>query len=83
MKKSPGIQIAQDKMFILLEAVQALSLARKISDISRIVCQTARKIADTDGATFVLRDKEQCFYVDEDAIAPLWKGQRFPLNSIP
>jgi diguanylate cyclase (GGDEF)-like protein len=29
----------------------------------------------------VLRDGDKCFYVDEDAIAPLWKGQRFPLEA--
>jgi light-regulated signal transduction histidine kinase (bacteriophytochrome) len=29
----------------------------------------------------VLRDNEQCYYADEDAIAPLWKGQRFPLSA--
>src|SRR5581483_9662786 len=30
--------------------------------------------------TFVLRDDDKCYYVDEDAIEPLWKGQRFPLE---
>jgi response regulator RpfG family c-di-GMP phosphodiesterase len=29
----------------------------------------------------VLRDGEFCFYADEDAIAPLWKGQRFPMEA--
>jgi hypothetical protein len=29
----------------------------------------------------VLRDGDLCFYADEDAIAPLWKGQRFPMTS--
>jgi PAS domain-containing protein len=29
----------------------------------------------------VLRDGDQCHYADEDAIGPLWKGQRFPLIS--
>ncbi len=40
----------------------------------------ARAIAAADGATFVVRDGDRCFYVDEDAIAPLWRGQRFPLS---
>jgi hypothetical protein len=30
---------------------------------------------------FVLRDGDRCHYADEDAIAPLWKGQRFPLEA--
>jgi hypothetical protein len=33
-----------------------------------------------DGVTFLLRDGAYCRYVDEDAIAPLWKGQRFPMS---
>ncbi|MBV5276816.1 histidine kinase, partial [bacterium] len=33
-----------------------------------------------DGVSVVLRDGDQCHYVDEDAIAPLWKGKRFPLE---
>ena len=34
-----------------------------------------------DGVTFVLRDYSNCHYVEEDAISPLWKGQRFPMTS--
>jgi len=30
--------------------------------------------------TFVMREDEHCYYADESAIAPLWKGQRFPLR---
>ena len=44
------------------------------------VLRRARAIAEADGATFVLRDGDNCFYADEDAIAPLWKGQRFPMT---
>jgi hypothetical protein len=40
----------------------------------------ARRLAGSDGATFVLREGERCFYADEDSIAPLWKGQRFPIH---
>jgi putative nucleotidyltransferase with HDIG domain len=29
----------------------------------------------------VLRDGDFCFYADEDAISPLWKGQRFPMGT--
>lgn len=47
----------------------------------RIVRTAARQITGADGATVVLRDGDQSHYVDEDAIAPLWKGQRFPLTS--
>jgi signal transduction histidine kinase len=35
-------------------------------------------LTGADGATFVLREGDLCYYADEDAISPLWKGQRFP-----
>ncbi|GAB2476135.1 GAF domain-containing protein [Jatrophihabitans fulvus] len=44
------------------------------------VLGSARRIAHAHGATFVLRDGDDCCYVDEDAIAPLWRGQRFPVT---
>lgn len=65
----------------LLQAVQELSLARNLSDIQEIVRTSARALSGADGATFVLRDDDNCYYADEDAIAPLWKGSRFPLTS--
>ena len=52
---------------------------RRLEDVQRIVRTAARRLAHADGATFVLRDGDRCFYADEDAISPLWKGQRFPL----
>lgn len=67
-------------MVRLLEAVQELSLARSLSEIQVIVRTAARELTGCDGATFVLRDNGKCFYADEDAIAPLWKGSRFPME---
>ena len=64
----------------LLEAIQNLSLARSIAEVQAIVRSAARRLAHADGATFVLREGDQCFYADEDAISPLWKGRRFPLD---
>ncbi len=63
----------------LLHAVQELSLARDLEQVQRIVRRTARELTGCDGATFVLRDGDKCFYADEDAIEPLWKGNRFPM----
>lgn len=64
----------------LIAVVQKLSLARNLETIMAIVRIAARELTRADGASFVLRDKDQCFYADEDAIAPLWKGQRFPMK---
>jgi signal transduction histidine kinase len=65
----------------LVQAVKELSAARDVPTIQAIVRRAARELNGADGATFVLRDNEQCYYADEDAIAPLWKGQRFPLSA--
>lgn len=65
----------------LVHAVQDLSLARNLLEVQLIVRKSARELLGCDGATFVLRDDTQCYYADEDAIAPLWKGSRFPLES--
>lgn len=65
----------------LIGAVQELSLARDLSSVCEIVRSAARVLTGADGATFVLRDRDRCFYVDEDAIGPLWKGKRFPMSA--
>ncbi len=65
----------------LVEVVQALSAVRTIESIVDIVRQAARELSGADGATFILRDGDQCHYVDEDAISPLWKGRKFPMSA--
>ena len=65
----------------LVAAVQDLSRTRTIEDIQVIVRSAARQLTGADGATFVLRDDDKCYYADEDAIAPMWKGMRFPLTA--
>lgn len=65
----------------LVEIVQELSLARDLSAVMAIVRRAARELTGADGATFVLRDGDQCHYAEENAIAPLWKGRRFPMSA--
>jgi len=64
----------------LIEVVQHLSMARDLETVMDITRKAARKLTGADGATFVLRDGDKCFYAEEDAISPLWKGQRFPMK---
>ena len=54
--------------------------ADTFADLRRVAMSWARLIGQADGVTFVLRDGDLCFYVDEDAIAPLWRGQRFDMR---
>ena len=65
----------------LLAAAQELSQLRDLEGVMAIVRRHARELMRADGVTFVLRDGEQVYYADEDAIAPLWKGRRFPRES--
>lgn len=67
-------------MLKLVDAVQQLSLARSLEGITEVVRHAARELTGADGASFVLRDGDQCHYVDEEAISPLWKGSRFPID---
>lgn len=66
---------------LLIDAVQELSLAKDLARVADIVRHAARQLADADGATFVLKEGNSCYYFEEDAIAPLWKGMKFPLSS--
>jgi len=66
---------------LLIDAIQAFSTAHSAEDVGAVLRGRARALTGADGITFVLRDHDQCYYADEDAIAPLWKGQRFPAEA--
>jgi len=57
-----------------------LDAADDLGSLGEAVTFCARELTGALGATFVLRDGEFCYYANEDAIAPLWKGQRFELG---
>src|SRR6478752_4720491 len=66
---------------VLTRTVTRLSTADSLSRVTEIVASAVRQMLGAEGATFVLREDGHCFYADEDAIEPLWKGKRFPLES--
>ncbi|MET3663652.1 HWE histidine kinase domain-containing protein [Caulobacter sp. 1776] len=68
-------------LLTLIETIEALSATRTIAEVADVVRKAARRISGADGVAFVLRDNDQCWYFDEDAIGPLWKGKRFPLTA--
>ncbi len=75
------IIILNRRLHHLISAIQELSSARTLESVQRIVATSARKLTGADGATMVFREGDCCYYADEDAIGPLWKGKRFPLTS--
>jgi two-component system CheB/CheR fusion protein len=64
----------------LSEAFRELAGAYEPLDVTAIVCRAARDLTGADGATFVLREGDTVRYLDENAVAPLWKGQDFPID---
>lgn len=66
---------------VMTRTVDALSTATNLTEVTAVVARAVRELTGADGATFVLREDDQCFYADENAIGPLWKGSRFPLTA--
>ncbi|MBM6584259.1 MULTISPECIES: DUF4118 domain-containing protein [Microvirga] len=65
-----------------LEAVlRRLAISISSQEVMEIIAQAARALLHADGVTFVLRDGDRCYYAEEDAISPLWKGKRFPMEA--
>lgn len=62
----------------LTDVVARLSAATALDQVTSTVTTAVRDLLGADGATFVMREDDLCYYLDEDAIAPLWQGQRFP-----
>jgi len=66
---------------LLAVAEERLDIATSREAVIEVVRSTARAVLSADGVTFVLKEGDLCHYVEEDAISPLWKGQRFPLST--
>jgi hypothetical protein len=65
----------------LAHAEKRLTAAESRAQAIEAVRATARTVCGSDGICLVLRDGELCHYVEEDAIAPLWKEHKFPLTA--
>ncbi|WP_413290412.1 ATP-binding protein [Bdellovibrio sp. HCB337] len=70
-----------DPSRILIDVVETLSMTTTIPMLTSVVAAAARKLTGADGATFVLKEGDKCYYADEAAVSPLWKGKRFPIES--
>jgi two-component sensor histidine kinase len=81
LDQNAGVKAANAALFTLVETIEQLSGAQSVEDVAAVVRSSARIISNADGVAVVLRDGDQCHYLDEDAIAPLWKGKRFPMTA--
>ena len=66
---------------LLREASERLGAARSIAAVVEALRLTARDALDAEGIAVVLKDGDQCYYVAEDAIGPLWRGNRYPADT--
>lgn len=64
----------------LLKALQDISKARTVEEVSEFVVHAVRDLVGADGANFVIRDGDLCYHLNEDCIGPLWKGQRYSMQ---
>lgn len=64
---------------LMTAATSALGKAQSLAEILEILRRSARVVLRSDGVTVVLREGDTVLYVGEDAVAPLWAGQRFPI----
>ena len=63
------------------EAIEALAGTRSLDAVVSVLRAFARRAVGADGIAVVLREGDQCHYVAEDAMEPLWAGQYFPAGS--
>jgi len=76
-----GNSLRYERLRELVKAVEQLGSANDLDDVVEIIRRTARRLIGADGITVILRDGDECAYIEEDAIGPLWKGHNFPMES--
>ncbi|HEX3664088.1 MAG TPA: GAF domain-containing protein [Rhizomicrobium sp.] len=77
VKYDPDFAVRRKLLRLLRDG---LAGAEQLHDIVEIVRRAARAIFSADGVAFVLNEDGHCHYVEENAIAPLWKGLKFPME---
>lgn len=80
-RKEEEVKKLNQRLEVLIESIQQLSSAQSLDTVQELVAKSARKLIGADGASLVFRENDHCFYVNEDAIQPLWKGNKFPMES--
>ena len=74
-------KMSAERWSLLTTAIEQLGSARTLDKVVAILRQSARRIAGADGIAIILPEDGFCHYIAEDAMSPLWAGQRFPLQS--
>ncbi len=77
----PLVSASDNQADALTAVIRRLTSAESLPELMEIVTHAARAMLAADGITFVLREGDRCYYAEEDAIGPLWKGRRFPMSA--
>ncbi len=80
-RSAAGLEQSARRLQRLAEVVAQIAAVHELQALMDVVRHAVRELTGADGATLVLRENGFCYYADEDAIGPLWKGQRFPLET--
>lgn len=65
----------------LVKMMQELANAPSRGAVIDVLKRSARQLLGSDGTTIVFRDGNLCYYVAEDAMAPLFAPGRFPMHT--
>lgn len=65
---------------MLLQTAHTLLQARDLDTVVTTIVSAARRITGADSAAFIVREGDQGFFAEEDAMQLHWKGSRFPIG---
>lgn len=77
MPTAPVDLASEDRLFHVLDAGERLAAASSVDEVVAVLRDTARAAVGAQGISVVLEQDGRCFYVAEDAVSPLWQGQKF------
>jgi hypothetical protein len=74
---APVDSASEDRLFHVLDAGERLAAATSVDEVVAVLRDTARAAVGAQGISVVLEQEGRCFYAAEDAVSPLWQGQKF------
>lgn len=77
---SPAPSHSSIAQTVLMDASERLADAGSMDEVVEVLRQTAREAIGAEGIAVVIREDDRCFYAAEDAVGPLWAGNRFDLG---
>ncbi|MET3709520.1 PAS domain S-box-containing protein [Sphingomonas trueperi] len=64
----------------ILDASERLVAAHSLEAVIDVLRDTARAAVGAEGIAVAVKVGGRCCYISEDAVAPLWQGQSFPIE---